>query len=99
TVRPYILAQVLPYVLSAEAERALKPGATFRECAEDCPEMVVVPAGEFVMGSRPNEKGRDRDEGPPHKVVFAEPFAVSKFEVTFDQWDACVAYGDCDPRI
>jgi len=98
-VRPYMLAQVRPYVLSAAAERALVPGATFRECAEDCPEMVVLPAGEFVMGSQPGEAGYDPDEGPAHKVVFARPFAVSKFEVTFDEWDACVAYGDCDPRI
>ena len=98
-VRPYMLAQVLPYVLSAEAERALEPGATFRECAKDCPEMVVVPAGEFMMGSPPNEKGRDSDEEPQHKVVFAKPFAVSKFEVTFDEWQACVAYGDCGPHV
>jgi len=98
-VRPYILSQVRPYVLSAEAERALKPGATFKECAEDCPEMVVVPAGDFMMGSPPNEVGHDSDEGPQHKVVFARPFAVSKFEVTFDDWDACVAYGDCDPHV
>lgn len=99
TVRPYMLEQVRPYVLSAEAERALKPGATFRECAEDCPEMIVVPAGEFVMGSRPDEKDRDRDEGPPHKVVFAKPFAVSTNEVTFEEWQACVTYGDCDPHV
>jgi formylglycine-generating enzyme required for sulfatase activity len=99
TVRPYMLAQVLPYVLSAEAERALKPGATFRECAKDCPEMVVVPAGEFMMGSPPDENRHDGDEDPQHKVVFAKPFAVSKFEVTFDEWQACVTYGDCDPHI
>jgi formylglycine-generating enzyme required for sulfatase activity len=39
------------------------------------------------------------DEHPQHEVTFARPFAVSRFEVTFDDWDACVAYGDCDPRI
>src|SRR5262249_23747523 len=44
TVRPYMLRQVQPYVLTAAAERALKPGDSFRECAKDCPEMVVVPA-------------------------------------------------------
>ena len=59
TMRPYMLAQVRPYVLSREAERALKPGQAFRECAKDCPEMVVVPAGEFMMGSPADGKARD----------------------------------------
>jgi formylglycine-generating enzyme required for sulfatase activity len=57
--------------------------------------MVVVPAGEFVMGSPESEKGRNKDEGPQRKVTFAQPFAVGKFEVTFAQWDACVAEGGC----
>ena len=60
-----------------------------------CPEMVVVPAGEFMMGSPESEKGRGKDEGPQHKVTFAQPFAVGKFEVTFAQWDACTAEGGC----
>ena len=51
TIRPYMMAEFRPYVLTAEAERALKPGDAFRECAKDCPEMVVVPAGKFMMGS------------------------------------------------
>ena len=63
-VRPYMVAQVRPYVLSPDAERALKPGNSFRECAKDCPETIVVPAGEFIMGSPANESGRDGDEGP-----------------------------------
>jgi formylglycine-generating enzyme required for sulfatase activity len=96
TIRPYMLTKVRPYVLTAEAERALKPQGTFRECAKDCPEMVVVPTGKFQMGS-PEDQGT-ADEHPQHEVTFAKPFAVSKFEVTFDDWDACVAYGDCDPR-
>jgi formylglycine-generating enzyme required for sulfatase activity len=98
-IRPYMLAQVRPHVLAAEAERTLKPGESFKECAKDCPEMVVVPAGEFTMGSPADEKGRYDDEEPQHKVIFARPFAVARFEVTFDDWDACVAYGDCDPRV
>ena len=94
-VRPYIVAQVRPYVLSPDAERALKPGNSFRECAKGCPEMVVVPAGEFMMGSPTTEKGRYIDEGPQHRVTIARPFAVSKFNVTFADWDACVAVGGC----
>ena len=36
---------------------------------------------------------RDSDEGPQRKVTIARPFAVGKFEVTFDEWDACIADG------
>jgi len=94
----YMLAQVRPHVLDAAAERALKPGDWFKECAEDCPEMVVIPAGEFTMGSPASEQGRGDDEEPQHRVVLAKPLAVARFEVTFDDWDACVGHGDCDPR-
>ena len=82
-------------MLTAAAEQALKPGDSFRECAKDCPEMVVVPAGEFMMGSPDDEKDPYDNEGPLHKVTIAKPFAVSKFEVTFDEWDACVSVGGC----
>jgi formylglycine-generating enzyme required for sulfatase activity len=101
TIRPYMTSQVQPHVLSPAREGALKPGETFRECADDrrCPEMVVVPAGEFVMGSSTSEQGRRDDEGPEHTVTLAQPFTVSRFEITFAQWDACVRYGDCDPPI
>jgi formylglycine-generating enzyme required for sulfatase activity len=95
TMRPYRVANFEPYVLKPEAERALKPGDPFRECAKDCPEMVVVPAGEFVMGSPASEKGRYNAEGPQHKVTLAKPFAVAKFDVTFADWDACVSVGGC----
>ena len=57
--------------------------------------MVVVPAGDFKMGSLDNEAGRDSDEGPQHAVTIAQPFAVGRFEVTFAEWDACVAAGAC----
>ena len=95
TMRPYIVANVAPYVLKPEAERALKPLASFRECAKDCPEMVVIPAGEFMMGSPETEKGRYDNEGPQHLVTIAKPFAVSKFAVTFADWDACFLVGGC----
>jgi formylglycine-generating enzyme required for sulfatase activity len=98
-MRPYRVANVDPYVLKPETERALKPGGAFRECAKDCPEMIVVPAGEFMMGSPSTEKGRFNNEddgsGRQHKVTIAMPFAVSKFDVTFADWDACVSVGGC----
>ena len=57
-IRPYMTRQVGPYVLTEEAEQALKPKDTFRECAKNCPEMVVVPAGTFMMGSPEREGSR-----------------------------------------
>ncbi len=64
-VRPYIAANVAPHLLSADAERALKPGQTFRECAKNCPEMVVIPAGTFVMGSPDGETPAGGLDGKP----------------------------------
>ena len=74
----------------AAAAGATQPGSVFRDCPE-CPEMVVIPAGEFMMGS--NDGGAQ--EKPLHKVTIAKAFAVGKFEVTFAEWDACVAAGGC----
>ncbi len=82
----------------AEAERLIagpKPGETFRDCAV-CPRVVVVPSGRYRMGSPPDEEGRDRDEGRKDPVEIREPLAVGVFEVTFDEWDACVAKGGCE---
>ncbi|MGD9966154.1 MAG: SUMF1/EgtB/PvdO family nonheme iron enzyme [Hyphomonadaceae bacterium] len=70
------------------------PGYTFADCS-GCPEMVVVAGGLFMMGSPDNEPGRGRDEGPRHEVSLA-PFAIAKYEVTFAQWDACLAGGGCN---
>ena len=83
-------------VLSASAEIPVKPGSgeSFRDCP-DCPEMVVVPAGSFTMGSPETEPDRLDQEGPRHQVTFAQPFAVGRFAVTFAEWDACVADGGC----
>jgi formylglycine-generating enzyme required for sulfatase activity len=81
--------------LSAERERVLKPKDTFKEC-DACPEMVVVPAGSFTMGSPASEKERRSDEGPERRVTFSRQFAVGRFAVSFDEWDACVADGGCN---
>ena len=60
-----------------------------------CPEMVVVPPGSFTMGSPADEAGRAPDEGPQRTVAFAQAFAIGRYEITFDQWAACVAGGGC----
>ena len=68
----------------------------FTDCTH-CPPMVVVRPGKFMMGSLPGQG--DRTEFPQHEVTFERPFAVGKTEVTFDQWEACVSYGDCTADI
>ena len=97
TERPYWVANFRNHVLKPEEERALKPGEPFRECEKDCPKMIVVRAGSFMMGSPVDEKGRSPNEGPQHLVTIASPFAVSMYDVTFDDWLACVGVGGC-PR-
>lgn len=102
--RPFMQIQVQPFVLAPAAERALKPKDTFRECAgaqgkDYCPVMVVVSPGSFMMGSPPTEKGRNDSEGPQHEVTIGKSFAVAKFQLTFDEWDTCVAYGDCPAGV
>ncbi len=69
-------------------------GHTFTDCG-NCPEMVVLAGGLFVMGSPASEVGRGRDEGPQREVSI-QPFAMGRHEVTFAQWDACLAGGGCN---
>jgi formylglycine-generating enzyme required for sulfatase activity len=64
----------------------------FRECPQ-CPEMAVVAAGKFMMGAAAGE-GISWAE-PRREVTIAE-FALGRTEVTFDEWDACVADGGCN---
>jgi formylglycine-generating enzyme required for sulfatase activity len=75
--------------LTAAQERGLKPKDIFREC-DGCPEMVVVPAGSFTMGSPKGEKERDANEGPQHAVTFSKPFAAGRLHVTVDQFGTFV---------
>jgi formylglycine-generating enzyme required for sulfatase activity len=90
----YWFLNVRGYVTTAEAEQRLQPGQKFKEC-QDCPEMTVIPAGRFKIGSPKDELGRWDEEGPQRDVAFAKPFAVATDNVTFDQWDTCVRFGGC----
>ena len=75
-------AQPEPPKRAAEAPRPVRqPGTVFQDCP-DCPRMVVIPAGEFRMGSVPSEAERGGDEGPQHQVSIASSFALGRTEVT-----------------
>lgn len=74
--------------------RCAQPGDAFKDCA-NCPEMIVLPAGEFMMGSPVDEPGHTTEEEPLHSVRIGPRLAVGKFETTFEEWDACVADGGC----
>ncbi len=74
--------------------QTLQAGETFRDC-EVCPQMKVVPAGDFVMGPPPSGSGHFHNEGIIRTVSIAKPFAVGQYEVTVNEWNACVAAGRC----
>ena len=76
-----------PQVAVGVSPKRYNSGDTIKDCQE-CPEMVVIPAGGFVMGSPEDEKQRLATEGPQHGVKIAAPFAVGKYEVTQDEWQA-----------
>jgi formylglycine-generating enzyme len=73
---------------ASRATQAPKAGNIFRDCPS-CPEMVVIPSGSFDMGSPGSEAGRDKDEGPVHRVNVAT-FALGKTEITRGQFAAFV---------
>ncbi len=89
-----ILAALIGAALSPLAAPAATggpvPGIVIRDC-EACPEMVVVPAGTFTIGSPESEPGRGSDEGPLTPVILPRAFAVSRFEVTRGQYEAFLA--------
>jgi formylglycine-generating enzyme required for sulfatase activity len=65
------------------------PGAGKTEWFQDAPfapEMVVIPAGKFLMGSPKNEKDRWNCEGPQHEVILSQPFAVGRYPVTVEEY-------------
>ncbi len=77
-------------IIGANSQSKLKAGQIFRDCPA-CPEMVVIPAGSFMMGSPENEIGRipPSEEGPvegPQRLVKISQFAAGKFDITKEQW-------------
>lgn len=95
-IRPPALIRLALILLAAPLARAAEP---LKECA-DCPELAVLPAGGFQMGSPPGETGRYDNEGPRHFVRVAA-FALAKYPVTVAEFAVFVrqtgyAIGDCD---
>lgn len=78
----------MPLLAQTTNKTSFEPGTTFKDCP-DCPEMVVIPEGSFMMGSPENEPGRFPEEGPQRQVGIKQ-FAAGKFEVTRDEWAAFV---------
>ncbi len=87
---PIILSLI--WLNSAESSEHFSPGTSFSDCV-DCPEMMVIPAGSFEMGDLTGKRtGREQ---PAHKVTLKQKFAIGKYEITYAQWDSCVANGGC----
>ena len=91
----------LDLLIEAEALQArFAPGSTFSDC-DVCPQMVVVPARTFTMGSPESEAGRvapgfQQVGESQYTVTIPAPFAVGVYEVTFAEWDACEGAGGCE---
>lgn len=88
-VLPLFAAFTLAACASGPPSGPLGPGSSFRDCPA-CPEMVVIPAGQFQMGSPPDEADRGDDEGPVRTVSISQPFAIGKYEVTQGEFAAFV---------
>jgi formylglycine-generating enzyme required for sulfatase activity len=78
----------------AQSPSGVSAGDQFKEC-RNCPEMIVLPAGTYLIGSPEGEPLR-RDNEPQKRITFSAPFALSATPVTWNQWEACVRDGRCD---
>lgn len=72
----------------------LRPGKVFTDCA-DCPQMVVVPAAAYWQGSADDSTLAPGIEKPRRQVTIGKPFAVSVYEITMAEWDACYNAKGC----
>jgi formylglycine-generating enzyme required for sulfatase activity len=77
--------------IGADGQRCLKPGSgqPFKDCS-DCPEMVAVPAGSFIMDATPDEEVASPREDQV-RVAITKPFAVGRFAVTRGEFALFVA--------
>jgi formylglycine-generating enzyme required for sulfatase activity len=85
-------AKVVPQPAVPGQPRAA-PQSTIRDCSQ-CPEMISIPPGVFEMGS----SEMFDFEGPVHQVSIRKQFYIGRREVTYEEWDACLAEGGCKQR-
>ncbi|MBV8408201.1 MAG: SUMF1/EgtB/PvdO family nonheme iron enzyme [Alphaproteobacteria bacterium] len=88
TLLPIAMPALEPSLLPDARSRVDKIVASF------LPQMATIPQGTYQMGGREEEDSSD-NEFPRHEVVLAKPFLMQKYNVTFEQWDACVADQGC----
>jgi len=93
TANDEITQEVAPSASEAVLGDAFKTN-TFKDC-QQCPEMASLPAGSFQMGAAPGETARSASESPQRQVTIDNSIALGVREVTYEQWDACVADGGC----
>ena len=79
----------------SEETKGLDARSDYLKDCDLCPEMAVLPAGKFSMGSPPDEPARLVSEGPAVDITISQAFALGASEVTFAQWRACVDEGGC----
>ena len=86
-----LAALALPSAVSGQSDERMSPGDVLKDC-EDCPELVVIPGGSFMMGTTISDREVDlsRGEGPQVKVTLDYMFAAGRFEVTHGQFKAFV---------
>ena len=84
-----MLALLYSGCVNSDPSERYEIGSEFTDCAE-CPEMVVLPPGEYLMGSPDTETDRREHEGPQRLINLTDKFAVSRFEITHRQFGAFV---------
>ena len=86
-------AFIAPLIVKKASGNSLDPGTIFKDCTV-CPEMIVIPRGGFKIGSIQG----NQNELPTRNITIAKPYAIGRFEITFDEWDACHAEGGCSRK-
>jgi formylglycine-generating enzyme required for sulfatase activity len=91
----FVLAASLASTSCASSTPVSIAGTEIQECPE-CPTMIAMPVHSFAMGSPADEHGRSKNEGPQQHITLRPGLSISKHEITFTQWDACVTDGGCE---
>ena len=80
-------------IIDAGVARCVQAKEVLRDCG-NCPEVVVMPAGKFWMGTRDSAKTTE-GASAPERIVSVRAFAAGRYEVTFEEWDECAQQGAC----